>query len=196
MAVNGIEIAVGQRWRTRAGEMVEIVEQDPTDTWRWFTNTSRWLTDAGRYSDTSDTPYDLVALAFLAEHLGTTETLVYPQSMTAEHAGMDETLDATALPEIHESLLERRQLQEPGAPRRRADDAASTALDVQVAGDHYKKLVIQPIEYIHANGIGFAEGSVIKYVTRWRDKGGIKDLEKAKHFIDLLIELESKKEAK
>ena len=66
-------------------------------------------------------------------------------------------------------------------------------LAVQVAGDHYKKLKIQPIEYIHANGIPFAEGNVIKYVTRWREKGGIKDLEKARHFIDLLIELENAK---
>ena len=66
------------------------------------------------------------------------------------------------------------------------------ALDKQVAGDHYKKLKIQPIEYIHANGIPFAEGSAIKYLTRWRDKGGIADLEKAKHFIELLIELEKK----
>ena len=67
-----------------------------------------------------------------------------------------------------------------------------SALSVQVAGDHYKKLAIQPVEYIHANKLGFVEGSVIKYVTRWRDKGGIRDLEKARHFIDLLIELEGK----
>lgn len=65
-----------------------------------------------------------------------------------------------------------------------------SALDVQMGGNHYKKLKIQPIEYIHANGIPFAEGSAIKYLTRWRDKGGIADLEKARHFIDLLIELE------
>lgn len=65
-----------------------------------------------------------------------------------------------------------------------------SALQTQVAGDHYKCLKIQPIEYIHANGIPFAEGCVIKYVSRWRDKGGIKDLEKAKHFLELLIELE------
>jgi len=65
-------------------------------------------------------------------------------------------------------------------------------LDVQISGDHYKSLPIQPVEYIHANKIPFIEGNVIKYVTRWRDKGGIKDLEKAKHFIDLLIELESR----
>lgn len=65
-----------------------------------------------------------------------------------------------------------------------------SALNAQVAGGHYKSLKIQPIEYIHANSIPFAEGSVIKYVTRWRDKGGIADLEKAKHFLELLIELE------
>jgi hypothetical protein len=61
-----------------------------------------------------------------------------------------------------------------------------------VAGSHYKDLKIQPVEYIHANNIPFIEGSIIKYATRWRDKGGIKDLEKIKHFVDLLIELESK----
>lgn len=71
----------------------------------------------------------------------------------------------------------------------------NSALAVQVAGDHYKSLAIQPVEYIHANNLGFCEGSVIKYVTRWRDKGGVKDLEKAKHFIDLLIELEAGKPA-
>lgn len=67
-----------------------------------------------------------------------------------------------------------------------------SALNTQVSGDHYKSLKIQPIEFIHANAIPFAEGSVIKYVTRWRAKGGIADLEKAKHFIELLIELEKK----
>lgn len=67
-----------------------------------------------------------------------------------------------------------------------------SALEKQVSGDHYKSLKIQPIEFIHANGIPFAEGSVIKYVTRWRDKGGIADVEKAKHFLELLIELERK----
>ena len=68
----------------------------------------------------------------------------------------------------------------------------TSALDVQVAGNHYKDLAIQPVEYIHANGIGYFEGNVIKYVSRWRAKNGIKDLEKAKHYIELLIELESK----
>jgi hypothetical protein len=67
------------------------------------------------------------------------------------------------------------------------------SLDTQVAGDHYKKMSIQPVEFIHANGIGYFEGNVIKYVARWRSKGGVADLEKAKHYIDLLIELETRK---
>jgi hypothetical protein len=67
------------------------------------------------------------------------------------------------------------------------------ALDVQVGGDHYKKLKIQPIEYIHANQLPYCEANVVKYISRWRDKGGIKDLEKVKHYVDLIIELESLK---
>lgn len=67
-----------------------------------------------------------------------------------------------------------------------------SALDEQEGGDHYKGRAIQPVEYIHANGIGFFEGNVIKYCTRWRSKGGLSDLRKARHYIDMLIELESK----
>jgi len=67
-----------------------------------------------------------------------------------------------------------------------------SALNTQVGGAHYKELAIQPVEYIHKNNIPFIEGSVIKYVTRWRNKGGVDDLRKAKHFLDLLIEMEEK----
>lgn len=70
-----------------------------------------------------------------------------------------------------------------------------SALNKQVSGDHYKSKLIQPVEYIHANEIGFFEGNVIKYVTRWREKGGIADLEKAQHYIEMLIEFEEKRRA-
>jgi hypothetical protein len=70
-----------------------------------------------------------------------------------------------------------------------------SALNTQINGTHYRELAIQPVEFIHANGIGYMEGNVIKYVTRWRSKGGIADLHKAKHYIDLLIELEQKQTA-
>ena len=55
--------------------------------------------------------------------------------------------------------------------------------------DHYRKGGIQPIEYIQANNLGFSEGNVVKYITRWKYKGGVDDLEKARHYIDMLIEL-------
>ena len=66
-----------------------------------------------------------------------------------------------------------------------------SALQQQVGGDHYRARGIQPIEYIHANNLGFCEGNVVKYVTRWRDKGGKADLRKAIHYLELLIELET-----
>lgn len=69
---------------------------------------------------------------------------------------------------------------------------ATNPLDQQVGGNHYKDLKIQPVEYIHANNIGYMEGNVIKYVSRWRAKNGVKDLEKAKHYIELLIQLEQR----
>ena len=72
------------------------------------------------------------------------------------------------------------------------DTHAVTALDIQIDGNHYKELPIQPVEYIHANKIGYFEGNVIKYVSRWKTKNGVADLRKAAHYIQLLIELEEK----
>jgi hypothetical protein len=64
------------------------------------------------------------------------------------------------------------------------------SLTEQKGGNHYKDMAIQPVEYIHANGIGYMEGNVIKYVSRWRKKNGVMDLQKARHYIDMLIDLE------
>ena len=67
-----------------------------------------------------------------------------------------------------------------------------SALDKQESGNHYKDKGIQPIVYIYANNLGFCEGNVVKYVTRWREKGGESDLRKAIHYLELLIQLETK----
>jgi hypothetical protein len=64
---------------------------------------------------------------------------------------------------------------------------------VQVGGNHYAKYVIQPTEYIQKNNMSWCEGNVVKYITRWKDKNGIADLRKAKHYIELLISLEEQK---
>lgn len=65
-----------------------------------------------------------------------------------------------------------------------------TPLNDQVGGDHYKSLPIQPVEFCHVNGIGFCEGSIVKYVCRHKAKDGLQDLKKAKHFLELLMTLE------
>lgn len=65
-----------------------------------------------------------------------------------------------------------------------------SALNSQEGGTHYKTLAIQPVEYAHRNGLNFCQGSIVKYVTRYGSKNGKQDLLKARHFIDLLIELE------
>lgn len=72
------------------------------------------------------------------------------------------------------------------------DMEAASALYTQVGGDHYSKRAIQPIEFIAANDLNFMEGSIVKYIVRWRDKGGFQDLEKIKQYVDLLIEMENK----
>lgn len=65
-----------------------------------------------------------------------------------------------------------------------------SAKDYQIGGSHYKDKGIQPIEYILANSLDFCEGNVIKYVSRWRQKNGLDDLLKAKHYLEFLIERE------
>ena len=61
----------------------------------------------------------------------------------------------------------------------------------QVGGAHYAVKAIQPWDYIIANDLGYLEGNVVKYVSRWKDKGGIEDLKKAQHYLQKLIETSS-----
>lgn len=65
-----------------------------------------------------------------------------------------------------------------------------SALERQVDGGHYVKLKIQPMEYSMANKLDACQHTVVKYVTRFRDKGGKADLEKAIHTLQMLIEIE------
>jgi hypothetical protein len=60
---------------------------------------------------------------------------------------------------------------------------------IQHGGTHYKVMAIEPWDYILANGLGYCEGNAIKYLTRWKDKGGVEDLKKAQHYIQKLIEV-------
>ena len=60
-------------------------------------------------------------------------------------------------------------------------------MDNEISPEHYSQFEIEPFDFIHKNGLGFAEGNVIKYVCRWREKNGVEDLEKAMRYIQLLI---------
>jgi len=68
--------------------------------------------------------------------------------------------------------------------------APQKALDTQVGGGHYKDLPIQPVEYCQKNKLDYCESNVVKYISRWRDKGGIEDLRKVQHYVELLIQIE------
>ncbi|WP_448955714.1 DUF3310 domain-containing protein [Labrys neptuniae] len=97
--------------------------------------------------------------------------------------------DGTAVEDcFHRTHLERVDVPDP-APK-------LSALTVQVGGDHYSRMKIQPIEFVMANDIGFVEGNVIKYVSRWKNKNGVQDLKKARHALDVLIEHAEKEAAK
>ena len=66
-----------------------------------------------------------------------------------------------------------------------------SASDEQIGGNHYKDMVIQPFEFIEKNNLGYGVGNVIKYLCRYKRKGGIEDLKKARHYLDLLIDGEN-----
>ena len=63
-----------------------------------------------------------------------------------------------------------------------------SAYDKQIGGSHYKKMKIQPSKFVIENELLFPEGNVIKYICRHRFKNGKEDLEKAVHFIEMIIE--------
>lgn len=65
-----------------------------------------------------------------------------------------------------------------------------SALDKQEGGNHYKDLVIQPVEYIYRNNLSFLQGNVIKYITRYKEKNGADDVKKIIHYCQLILELE------
>ena len=65
-----------------------------------------------------------------------------------------------------------------------------SASSKQIGGSHYKGRSIQPHVYSHSNGLGWHQGEIVKYVTRYKDKGGKEDLQKAIHVIELLMELD------
>lgn len=71
--------------------------------------------------------------------------------------------------------------------------AIPTKPKAQIGGTHYSKLAIEPIQFIETNELGYHEGNVVKYVSRWRSKNGIEDLKKAQWYIERLITIQEEK---
>lgn len=67
---------------------------------------------------------------------------------------------------------------------------ANNPLNTQVGGNHYKDCKIQPIEFIHANNLGFMEGCIVKYAARHKQKNGAEDIKKIIHYANLILKLE------
>ena len=63
-----------------------------------------------------------------------------------------------------------------------------SAYDKQIGGKHYQNFSIQPSKFVIENELLFPDGNVIKYICRHRFKNGKEDLEKAVHFIEMIIE--------
>ena len=79
---------------------------------------------------------------------------------------------------------------EETSPMKETEVPKSEQLAVQVGGEHYKKYPIQPVTFSMANELNHCQANVVKYIVRYKDKDGLKDLEKAIHYIRLLAEFE------
>lgn len=64
----------------------------------------------------------------------------------------------------------------------------TTPLERQIGGHHYKEMAIQPIEFILANDLPFCEGNIVKYICRYKQKGGMEDIKKVIHYAEILLE--------
>jgi hypothetical protein len=79
--------------------------------------------------------------------------------------------------------------EESDVPEQKNDQSEpKSALDKQIGGSHYKDMKIQPIDFIIENNLGYAVGNIIKYIVRYKNKNGVEDLKKARHYLDILIE--------
>lgn len=67
---------------------------------------------------------------------------------------------------------------------------SESAMNTQVGGAHYKNLKIQPMEYSMKNDLNACQHTAIKYITRYKTKGGKQDIMKAIHTLQMLIEIE------
>jgi len=91
-----------------------------------------------------------------------------------------------------DNKLRRRIMKEVMSDTEERAEAKLNPLDQQIGGSHYKDFKIQPIEFIIANNLDFIQGNVVKYICRYKHKGGLQDLIKIKHYLDIIISMAEK----
>lgn len=67
------------------------------------------------------------------------------------------------------------------------------ATDIQIGGNHYKDMIMQPIELINTLECSFIQGCIIKYISRYKAKNGAQDIEKCIHYAEMAIQLKDRK---
>ncbi len=119
----------------------------------------------------------------IAKDLGTTSSFVANVRAKTHQTANLKTRDVVTIHVIPKMAIDMVATEE--------EEEAFTALAnaQQVGGSHYKSKAIQPWDYIASNQLGYLEGNVVKYVSRWKDKGGLEDLKKAQHYLTKLIEV-------
>lgn len=172
MAVNGIEIEIGQKWRTRCGAIVEVVDNDHDERCPWVIQVSTSAGSQhriGREFSVSNT-----GLAWSGVANGELDLIGLISDIIDSAALAEELLTDLGW------FFDGKSWVQP---------IESSALDTQVAGSHYKDLKIQPVEYIEANKLDYFQGNVVKYITRHRLKNKADDIRKAIHYCQLILEL-------
>jgi len=114
----------------------------------------------------------------------------YGYTLVHDKSPIEGTFPKNLFEEVDAKVEEDTPVKTLGDILEEAKATVTSAMSTQVGGSHYTKMKIQPYEYCHVNRMGYVEGTALKYLSRWRDKGGLEDLEKAKHAIEWLIEYE------
>jgi hypothetical protein len=173
MAVNGIKIEIGQKWRTHCGAIVEVIDSYDGKKYPWSIcvvdqgasnykpgQVTGVTNDGSEWAGVKQSDFDLIELVADAHYSAT----------------------------LAEELLTDLGWMFDG--KSWVQQIESSALDIQVSGSHYKDLKIQPVEYIEANKLDYFQGNVVKYVTRHRLKNKADDIRKAIHYCHLILELQ------
>lgn len=238
MAVNGIDLAVGQVWRTRCGPHAKVTAAlHGSDVFSFVAvvdGQGKTYTAEGRTSLSGVSDYDLVRFVCLDDGRAPAIKFVGPEKSDGEtwikwaggdcpvagwqpvRARLRDGSLAFSSPAVVAGDLDWAQTDAPGdiveymalpintpvtkvstlagftttAEHKKLADPRKDALDVQVGGDHYKSLKIQPIEFIHANDLDFFQGNIVKYAARHKSKGGAADLRKVIHYAQLALQMQ------